>query len=224
MIFGGYDTLVINANPVWDAAPRKKFRFVAGNLALDFTNTMGGKRGAVARENLHTYTDFLSWCSQAGLVDNALAKELATKAVRCSDEAAAVLSRAVELREAIYRIFAAVVEHRSVARQDIDRLNRELGEGLKRLCVTAGKGKTDFGWTWSKDPCALDQTLGPVARAAADLMVSSGQLDRVHRCGGGNCGWLFIDSSKNHSRRWCDMRDCGNLAKVRRHRLKQRRN
>ena len=217
MIFGGYHALVINSIPTCDAPPAKKFQFVAGDLALDFTNTMGGKRGGIARENLHTYADFLSWCSQAGLVNEAASKALATQAARCPEEAAAVLTRAIELREAIYRIFAAVVEHRAVATEDIELLNRELGTGLSRLCVAAGKGKTEFGWAWTKDPCGLDHPLGPVVRAAAELMVAHGQLSQVHRCGGDNCGWLFIDSSKNHSRRWCDMSVCGNRQKARRH-------
>jgi predicted RNA-binding Zn ribbon-like protein len=211
---------VIDSNLTCDAPPAKKFRFVAGDLALDFTNTMGGKRGGIVREKLHTYRDFLSWSSQAGLVNEASANELATQAAACPEEAAAVLIRAIELREAIYRIFAAVVERRAVASADVDLLNLELGTGLRRLRVAAVKGK--FDWAWTKDPCGLDQPLGPVARAAAELMVSHHQLSHVHRCGGDNCGWLFIDSSKNHSRRWCDMRDCGNLAKVRRHRLRQR--
>lgn len=220
MIFGGYFLLVINSKPMGDSPPAKKFRFVAGDLALDFTNTVGGKRGGIARENLHRYADFLSWCSQAGLVDEAATRELTNQADRHPEQAAAVLTRAIELREAIYRIFAAVVEHRAVAQEDTALLNRELGRGLKRLSVIPGKGKTDFDWAWAKDPGALDQPLGPVARATAELLVSEGQLRHVQRCGGGNCGWLFLDSSKNHSRRWCDMRDCGNRAKVRRHRLK----
>jgi len=205
-----------------DAPQVKKFQFVGGDLALDFTNTMGGKRGGIARENLHAYSDFLSWSMQAGLVDNTLAEGLAAQAVKCPEEAAAVLTRVIEVREAIYRIFAAEIEQRSPAPEDIRRLNRELAAGLGRLCV-AFKGKADFEWAWTQDGCALDQPLGPVARAAADLLTSQGELSHVHRCVGDNCGWLFLDSSKNHSRRWCDMRDCGNRAKVRRHRLRHKR-
>jgi predicted RNA-binding Zn ribbon-like protein len=221
LYFEGYTSLVINSNLMCDAPPPRRFQFVGGDLALDFTNTMGGKRAGIAREYLHTYTDFLSWCSQAGLVDNLLAEDLAVQAARCPEEAASVLARAIEVREAIYRIFAAVVENRTASAEDIGLLNRELAAGLHRLCVAAGKGKTDFGWAWTRDGCALDQPLGPVARAAADLLISHTQLNHVHLCDGDNCGWLFVDSSKNHSRRWCDMRDCGNRAKVRRHRLKQ---
>jgi predicted RNA-binding Zn ribbon-like protein len=212
---------VTESNLSCDAPPPIRFQFVGGDLALDFTNTMGGKRGGVAREKLHSYADFLAWCSQGGLLDNQLEEELTIQAANCPEEAASVLARAIALREAIYRIFAAVIENRIASAEDIALLNLELASGLRRLCVAPGKGKTDFEWTWTRDGCALDQPLGPIARAAADLLISHAQLNQVHQCGGENCGWLFLDASKNHSRRWCDMRDCGNRAKVRRHRLKQ---
>lgn len=205
----------------WDAPTRKKFRFVGGNLALDFTNTVGGKRGKIARENLHSYLDFLSWCWQVGLVDRDLARGLSAGAAALPEEAAIVLARATGLREAIYRLFAAAAGHRRPAAEDLALLNRELGSGLGRLRIAAGKARNSFNWEWSTESAALDIPLGPVARAAAELLTSHSLLDHVRLCGSGDCGWLFIDSSKNHSRRWCDMRDCGNLAKVRRHRLKQ---
>lgn len=204
-----------------EAPPRKKFRFVGGNLALDFTNTMGGKRGQIERENLHTYIDFLSWCWQVGLVDKALGEHLCIRAAKRPVEAAGVLARAIRLREAVFRLFAAADGRRRSAKEDLAVLNHELALGLGRLRVDAGKAKNTFAWEWTMDPSATDSPLGPVARAAADLLTTPHLLDHVRVCDGGNCGWLFIDTSKNHSRRWCDMRDCGNRAKVRRHRLKQ---
>lgn len=203
-----------------DALPVKKFQFVGGDLALDFTNTVGGKRGGIARENLHTYRDFISWCRQAGLLDKGLAEELTREAARYPREAAAVLSRAVALREAVYNIFWALANRRKPSPEDLGQLNRELASGLGRLRVLPGK-KGHFKWDWERTAASLDQPLGPVARAAGDLLTSADRLSRVHRCVGDTCGWLFIDASKNHSRRWCDMRDCGNLAKVRRHRARK---
>ena len=67
----------------------------------------------------------------------------------------------------------------------------------------------------------LESLIWPVAKSAADLLTSE-RLERVRECAGGTCGWLFIDASKNHSRRWCDMRDCGNAAKAKRHYHKKR--
>ena len=204
-----------------DASPTKRFQLVGGDLCLDFTNTVGGKRGVIARENLHAYRDFLSWSQQAGVVDGLQAERLATLAAERPSEAGEVLKRAVELREAIYRIFAAIVEGRMPADADLTRLNSELAPAMCRLRV--GAGESGFGWQWAPDEPRLEHPLGPVARAAAELLTNHEDLAHVHRCEGDTCGWLFLDSSKNHSRRWCDMRDCGNRAKVRRHRLKQKR-
>jgi predicted RNA-binding Zn ribbon-like protein len=204
-----------------DASPAKRFRLVGGDLCLDFTNTVGGKRGVIARENLHVYRDFLSWSQQAGVVDSLRAERLARLAAERPEEASEVLKRAVELREAIYRIFAAIVERSAPADADLARLNSELAPALCRLQV--GAAEHGFDWQWADDELRLEHPLGLVARAAAELLTNREDLAHVRRCEGDTCGWLFLDSSKNHSRRWCDMRDCGNRAKVRRHRLKQKR-
>ena len=200
-------------------APAKKFQFVGGDLCLDFCNTMGGKRGGIPREYLNTCADFVSWCEQAGLLDQPEAKALLRKAARDPAGAASTLSRAVELREAIFRIFFALAENKSPRPADMDLLNSELAAALGRLRIRPYKER--FVWKWANEGAALDHSLGPIARSAANLLTRGELLDHVSHCGGDNCGWLFVDSSKNHSRRWCDMRDCGNRAKVRRHRLKQ---
>lgn len=210
-----------NDHPSCDAWPTKKFRLVGGDLSLDFTNTMGGKRGATTRESLNRYIDLLSWFEQARVVEDAEVAKLAREAERQPEEAARVLERAIRLRESIYNLCAAVVEGRASPKSDLERLNSELAVGLGGLRVLPAKGDSTFTWGW-KIGDGLDAPLGPVVRAAADLFTDAHKLEQLRRCGGDNCGWLFIDSSKNHSRRWCDMQDCGNRAKVRRHRLKER--
>jgi predicted RNA-binding Zn ribbon-like protein len=75
-----------------------------------------------------------------------------------------------------------------------------------------------FRWGWDEESDSLTKVLWPVAKAAADLLTSEGHaLKRLHQCAASDCGWLFIDMSRNHSRRWCDMSNCGNVAKARRH-------
>jgi predicted RNA-binding Zn ribbon-like protein len=203
-----------------DFLPIKQFDFIAGDLCLDFTNTMGGKRGLATREHLNRYVDFVGWCQQAGLVNKAQAQTLVVKAAQEPAGAASVLGRALELREAIFRMAVALGANRSPARGDVVRLNGEVAGASGRLQVVLGPGKSGLTWRWIAADAGLDHPLGPVARAAADLL-TSGKVGRIEQCQGDTCGWLFIDASKNHSRRWCDMRDCGNRAKVRRHRLKQ---
>src|SRR5438093_9489050 len=89
-------------------SPPKKFEFVGGDVCLDFTNTVGGKRGLSTREYLNSYADFVSWCQQADLLNESTADALLRRAARHPDESAAALWRAIALREAIYRIFAAL--------------------------------------------------------------------------------------------------------------------
>ena len=95
------------------ASPPRKFQFVGGNLCLDFANTVGGKRGVMAREYLNFYADFLSWCRQAGLVEKVKEDALARSAARRREAAAATLQRAIGLRETIYRIFVASASDQS---------------------------------------------------------------------------------------------------------------
>ena len=210
----------MNVVPQPNVAPPKKFQFVGGALCLDFCNSVGGKRGVRSREYLNSYRDFLSWSEQAGLLDTRRSEELLRKVRRRPSGAADALKRAIRLREAVYRIFFELAENKRPAERDIGELNVELSRSLSRLRVAPAKN--GFGWQWSAEHVALDHPLGPIARSAADLLTSDWALENIRQCQGENCGWLFLDSSKNHSRCWCDMRDCGNRAKVRRHRMREK--
>ncbi len=202
--------------------PGPKFRFVGGDLALDFCNTMGGKRGGIPREKLHTLNDFVAWAEQGKLLQPAQAENLKRYAFRNPEDASALLVRVVELREALFRIFMTASEGQIPAEKDMAVLNAELAASLGRLRIVATKDRSGFNWQWADEKLNAGHLLGPIARSAAELMVRDNLIAKVHQCKGDNCGWLFVDCSKNHSRCWCDMRDCGNLAKVRRHRQKGR--
>src|SRR5258706_7709371 len=150
------------------AEPARKFQFVGGDLCLDFCNTVGGKRGGIPREYLNTCADFVSWCEQAGLLDLPEAKALLRKAAHNAAGSASILSRAVELREAIFRIFFAVAESKTPRTADLDLLNSELAAALGRLRIRADKN--GFAWKWANEEAALDHLLGPIARSAANLL------------------------------------------------------
>jgi predicted RNA-binding Zn ribbon-like protein len=205
--------------PKTDSAPpppARIFRLISGALCLDFCNTLGGKRGAVVRECLDSYSELISWSRQAGLITGEQASELLRKGSRRGQEAAEVLSRALQLREAIYRMLMDHSHGKTAKPADLAIINAELSRLLPRRQIVSKDSCCDWAWA---DVEALDFPLGPIAHSAAELLTSHAR-PRLHQCEGDNCGWLFLDSSKNHSRRWCDMRDCGNRAKVRRHRSK----
>jgi predicted RNA-binding Zn ribbon-like protein len=196
-------------------AHEASFELVGGELCLDFVNTLDGSRDTGnGREKLTSYVDLVSWSRQAGIVTGGEAKCLLREAARRPLEATEVLEQAIALRETIYRIFRAAINQRSPQKADLAVLNAALSRALAQSqVVKQGEG---FVWDWSRDDDALDHPLWPVARSAAELLTSD-ELSRARACGGDECTWLFMDTSKNRSRRWCDMKGCGNRAKSRRH-------
>lgn len=190
------------------------FEFSGGELCLDFANTVSDRAEAAPAEHLHGYPDLVAWGRQAGLIDGSQADTLLAEAGRQPAAAAQVHARALTLREAIYRMFARRATGLPPAPEDIAIVNDELGRALAHArVVPAGQG---FAWGWAQDCPALDRVLWPVARSAAELLTSE-ELDRVRECAADTCNWLFLDTSKNRSRRWCDMKSCGNRAKAKRH-------
>lgn len=192
------------------------FELIAGDPSLDFANTVSGDRFHAPREKLNEFGDLLAFARQAGLVDAGCARRLAERAARDPAEAARVLARSIELREAIFRTFWALGTRKKPAPADLALLNRELATALGRREIVVRGGSYSFGWKECDD---LDQPVWAIAVAAADLLADS---DRgpIRMCGlseDDECTWIFLDETKNRSRRWCSMKDCGNRAKARRH-------
>lgn len=183
------------------------FDLSGGHLALDFANTVSQRHTDQPIERLAGYGDLVEFARQTGLVPEEEAQELRERAAGRPAEAAAVSREAIDLREALYGIFAATAAGEEPRRPDLEVLNGQLGR------FRLGPG---FRWEWASRPGGLDSFLGPVLRAALDLL-TSGPRDRIRMCSADDCVWVFLDSSKNRSRRWCDMAQCGNRAKARRH-------
>lgn len=199
--------------------PVEALELIGGELCLDFTNTVGGSREN-PKERLHDYSDLVRWAAHAGAIGAEEADELLTRGAERPDAAEGVFARALELREAIYRIFDRIARGQAPAAADLERLNAELEPALGRLRVApAPDGGFDLRFA---DEPILERVLWPLARSAAELLVSD-DLGRVKQCGGDDCAWIFLDQSKNRSRRWCDMADCGNRAKARRHYRRRKR-
>jgi predicted RNA-binding Zn ribbon-like protein len=198
---------------------QESWKFVGGRLCLDFINTVGGRAGStVLKDKLVDYNHLLEWSRQGDIANQTESRDLARRAAAHRHEAEATLRRAVQLRETLYRIFKAAAEGRRPRSSDLDALTQELrlARSHERLAHTGGA----FAWTWD-DYIALDRVLWPVSLSAADLL-TSGDLSRLRQCDGHECGWMFLDTSRNRSRHWCDMKDCGNRAKVSRFRQRHR--
>ena len=209
----------------------KKFRLLGGHPSLDFANTVSGwgsnatRRGArdyrdaITVDKLSGYDDLVGWSLHSGLIGEKEAGRLLRLAEGRPGAAQAAYQRAVKLRQSIYRLFRSVVEGWQPDPADVEKLNEELRIAGRH--EELARTRDGFDWKWRDGGASLDCMLWQLARSAAALL-TSGDLSRLRQCGGERCGWLFLDTSRNRSRQWCDMKDCGNLAKVRRFRQRQR--
>jgi predicted RNA-binding Zn ribbon-like protein len=185
-----------------------------GHLVLNFVNTLGGaldRQPNPTDELLHDYRDLLAWSRFMGTLDGEAAERLARRARRRPGEAAATLKRALELRACSDRVFRSLAEGGEPARSDLDALRDEAAAALAHGQLVAGED--GFRWSWP-DRSALEAPLWPLAREAVDLL-TEGPLERVRGCA--RCRWLFLDESRNRSRRWCSMEGCGTDAKKERY-------
>jgi len=208
-----------------------EMKLVGGRLCLDFLNTVDGRKSnsprseshlvnsQVLRDKLGEYSDLVEWSRHAGIVTTTEAERLIQASKRNAREAKHVLDRAIALREALYRIFKSTLISRRPPAVDLETLNDELRRA--RTHERLAHGAHGFTWEWVDSEVVLDQMLWSIAQSAA-VLLTSGDLSRLRECCGEDCGWLFEDTSRNRSRQWCDMQDCGNVAKVRRYRTRLR--
>jgi len=190
------------------------FSAVGGAVCLDFVNTAGQRRVGPLEEKLGSYADLVDWAVHMDVLSSHDAEILKTAAGAAPAEAEAVLERARDLREAIYRVFTARGHGDVVQAADLAHLSDEYVRATaNRALAPNSTGAIDFEWRFAGE---LDRPLWPVAVSAA-VLVSSEDAGRVKECASDNCNWVFLDASKNRSRRWCEMKECGNRAKARRH-------
>jgi len=195
------------------------FELTGGRLCLDFTNTVEDRPSDHPHELFNNYSDLVTWSSQAQVLSDQEAQQLLAGAERQPGEASSVLAQAIAVREAIYRIFKAVAQDEMPESDDLVSLSTAIAEAMIHALIVPTAG--GFTWEWVDTEVNLDRMLWPVVRSAEDLLISD-ELDAVRVCASDTCNWLFMDTSKNHSRRWCDMKSCGNRAKARRYYSRKR--
>lgn len=195
------------------------FRCPGGALCLDFCNTGQGMRNRHGSEWLADFGDLLDWLEAAGALGAEQGGRLKRAAQAAPEAAARLWRRALELRESLHRLFEACAGGHAPAREDLARLEAEYAQSAAFARLRWEDGRA----VWTLDPSAteLAALLQPIVRSGADLLASAA-LERLRRCGNPTCSWLFIDATRNRSRRWCEMASCGNVLKVRRHRERAR--
>jgi predicted RNA-binding Zn ribbon-like protein len=185
-----------------------RYQFVAGNLALDFVNTVAyradpGKK----KDHLQRIEDVRRWASQAQLPNLA--------AINSAPLAgAAALRRIRAVREQLFAVFHAIASGDPIPEDTLARVGNALHDCCARRCLSVAGA--EVRWTWRPGARCTDYLLYPVLTAATDLLTSVSR-GSVRQCEDAGCGWLFLDRSNARKRRWCSMADCGNRNKARKH-------
>jgi predicted RNA-binding Zn ribbon-like protein len=187
-------------------------------LCLDFANTVAW-RGSEAAESLHGFAELLGWCKANGVLGSDASERAAHWSLKRPEEAATVFHDAIALRETMYRLFFKLAAGKAPDAREVAEVNQALERApARRVLAHAEKG---FGWRLDTDGRSAATLLAPVLWSSGDLLVSP-DAARLRHCANDKCLWLFLDDSKNGSRRWCSMQACGNRAKAHRHYLKQK--
>jgi predicted RNA-binding Zn ribbon-like protein len=184
---------------------------VAGDVALDFVNTVGGNDSIAHLDAIATYELLLVWSVRAGTLGQEQADGLLRRARRKPSAADQVLGDARALRSSLYDVFHALLFDEPLA-SAWAKVRPTVADAVARAEPTAEGDVDRVSWSWA-GVTELDAPLLPVAHAAAGLLTSP-RTDLLRQCG--RCRWLFLDQSRNHGRRWCDMRTCGMAQKVER--------
>ena len=180
-----------------------EFEFIAGDVSLDFVNTLGN-RLAAPNEHLRTPADVTQWARLAGLLDS-------RQSLRTSPRGLGTIRTT---RELLYRIFRAIALGGRPSPENVAELDGMFARVAPKHRLVSRRGILDWEWhAPAHDPARI---LGPVLASACALLVSPAS-ELIRECQGEGCGWLFLDRSHASARRWCSMRDCGNRAKARRH-------
>jgi predicted RNA-binding Zn ribbon-like protein len=192
-----------------------RFELDGGHEALDFANTISRRDAPEdSRDRLTHYGRLVTWGAEAKLISAKEAERLRAEAARRPRAAVAALRTAIAVREAIFSVFVAIARGERPPADAIAAVNAALPEAL--VALRLGPDRSGFSWQYTHEPTDLAPMLAPVVCGAADLLTSA-DLARVRECQSDTCFWLFLDHSKNGTRRWCDMKVCGNRAKARRH-------
>jgi predicted RNA-binding Zn ribbon-like protein len=195
------------------------FELVGGWQCLDYANTVEPRHGQVVRDHLNRYPDVVAWAGQAGaLDDDTHAGELLLVAEADPDAARRHFAAAITLREAVFAVFAAVAGGKTPAQADLDTVHRTYAAAAAHASLVPTTG----GYTWAWPRTAFDRPVWAIARSAVDLL-TGGPLERVKMCPTDlGCAWLFLDATKNRSRRWCSMDTCGAAVKASRQTARRR--
>lgn len=191
------------------------FKYVGGDASLDFVNTIDWTDRGPIHERLNDYVRLTRWAEGAGVLSKAQGQALRRKATAKPAEAKGAYEAALRVRDVLQRLYTSVAAGKRSA-PAWEEFNELLGEALRYLRVSpTRKGQAVAQWEWHGVEEIPESVLWPVLRSAA-LLLTSEEARRIRVCGAKDCGWMYVDRSRNGLRRWCQMETCGTIEKSRR--------
>ncbi len=192
----------------------KDLAIVGGEVCLDFINTVHQYDQKPVLDELLSFDHLLSWALKVNLVNKATHQAFQNKALENAAKAAHSLERIKQIRHNMYRVFSALHQNQL---PDPAPLNDIMDFWKKAVARARFTPSPEGGyWTYPQDCSDLNSLIYPVISNALSLLESP-DIRRIRLCEASNCTWLFLDLSKNRSRRWCQMEVCGNREKAKRH-------
>ena len=189
----------------------KPFQLVAGHCVLDLINTLDWRfRESGTEELLPTYSELLRFAEESSLLTSQQINQIARTVT--AREASQALRACYDLREGTADVFYAIVDDRTPSQDAIKKLDShfQVAQTHRKL----QESRPGFELAWQR-PVEAQLPCWILAQAAIEL-VTGDSVQAIRACADPQCRWLFIDTSKNHTRRWCDMKICGNRMKARR--------
>jgi predicted RNA-binding Zn ribbon-like protein len=196
------------------------FRYVGGDPSLDLVNTVDWTRRGLEEDRLPDYGSLVRWAEGAGVIPAQEGSRLRRAAAARPADAERVLRAARRERWVLARMFGAVTDGRTDA-APWPEFNGLLTAALRRLQAAPARGPAPAHWVWEGQADDLGWLLLPVVRSAANLLTGS-EAEKIRKCAGEDCGWMYVDRSRNGLRRWCEMATCGTREKTRRRRRQAR--
>jgi predicted RNA-binding Zn ribbon-like protein len=196
-------------------SPELPFKYVGGDPSLDLVNTVDWTSRGLEQDRIPDYDRLTRWAEGAGVITASVGERLRRAAAARPREAEVAHAAGARLRWVLQRLFTAVAA-RDPSGAALEDFNDLLAEALRRLRLApSSENRRQLAWTWRGMGEDLESLLWPVIWSAASLLASD-EVVQVHVCAGPDCGWLYVDRSRNRLRRWCEMETCGTREKSRR--------
>lgn len=198
--------------------PGPGFEFIGGDQVLDFNNTAAWSAGGASNDRLPRPADLIRWSAEAGVISKGEEVKLRKLLRTQRDRTNRALADAIRLRHTLHGLLVAVAEGVAPDAGNLNELNQRLRTAARSMTLEWRAAR--LGWT-SRSATGMTAIIDRIAWCAGELLASD-ELARLRCCANPDCGWLFLDRSRNGTRRWCSMKECGDRAKSKRYYQRER--